>query len=41
MRKLMIMGVGVDQVVFELTVLIAMTLILLTLSLATFKKRLE
>ena len=41
MRKLMIMGVGVREVLFELTVLLGMLAALLTLSLATFKKRLE
>ena len=41
MRKLMVMGVGVEQVLFELTVLIAMLVGLLALSLKTFKKRLE
>ena len=41
MRKLMIMGVGVDQVLFELTVLTGMLVALLLLSLATFNKRLE
>ncbi len=41
MRKLMIMGVGVEQVLFELIVLTAMLVALLTLSLAKFNKRLE
>ena len=41
MRKLMIMGVGVKQVLFELIVLTSMLAALLALSLATFKKRLE
>ena len=41
MRKMMIMGVGVKQVLFELTVLTGMLIALLALSLATFKKRLE
>ena len=41
MRKLMIMGVGVEQVFGELMVLIGMLVALLTLSLAKFKKRLE
>jgi ABC-2 type transport system permease protein len=41
MRKLMIMGVGVREVLFELTVLLGMLVALLALSLATFKKRLE
>ena len=41
MRKLMVMGVGVEQVLFELTVLTVMLAGLLSLSLATFNKRLE
>ena len=41
MRKLMIMGVGIDQVLFELSVLTGMLVILMSLSLITFKKRLE
>ena len=41
MRKLMIMGVGIGEVVRELTVLIMMTAVLLTVSLIKFKKRLE
>jgi ABC-2 type transport system permease protein len=41
MRKLMVMGVGVEQVLFELTVLTVMLIGLLGLSLKTFKKRLE
>jgi len=41
MRKLMVMGVGVEQVLFELSVLTAMLIGLLSLSLKTFKKRLE
>ena len=41
MRKLMVMGVGAEQVLFELTVLTGMLIALLALSLATFKKRLE
>lgn len=41
MRKLMIMGVGVEQVLSELVVLCGMLVGLLGLSLATFKKRLE
>ena len=41
MRKLMIMGVGIGEVAHELTVLIAMTAMLLTVSLVKFKKRLE
>ena len=41
MRKLMIMGVGIDQVLPEIIILTSMLILLLTLSLATFKKRLE
>jgi ABC-2 type transport system permease protein len=41
MRKMMIMGVGIEQVLFELTVLSAMLVALLTLALKTFKVRLE
>ena len=40
MRKLMIMGVGVEQVLRELTILICMLVYLLTLALKTFKLRL-
>ena len=41
MRKLMIMGVGIGEVTRELTVLVAMTALLLTVSFVKFKKRLE
>ena len=41
MRKLMIMGVGIGEVARELTVLVAMTVLLLTVALVKFKKRLE
>ena len=41
MRKLMIMGVGVGQVVNEMMVLFGMLVVLLTLSLRLFKIRLE
>ena len=41
MRKLMIMGVGVRQVMYEMIVLICMLIGLLGLSLAMFNKRLE
>ena len=41
MRKMMIMGVGIEQVLFELTVLSAMLVALLALALKTFKVRLE
>ena len=41
MRKLMIMGVGIDEVMKEVTVLIAFTAILLTVALKKFNVRLE
>ena len=41
MRKLMIMGVGVQQVLKELLILVGMTGFLLTIALLKFKKRLE
>ncbi len=41
MRKLMIMGVGIGEVLPEVTVLSGMTLLLLAVSLAKFKTRLE
>ena len=41
MRKLLVMGVGVDKVLTEIGVLAAMTAILLTAALLKFKKRLE
>ena len=41
MRKLMIMGVGIEQVFSELIVLTAMFVALLSLALLTFKRRLE
>jgi len=41
MRKLMIMGVGVEQVLRELAILVLFTVVLLTLALAKFNKRLE
>ena len=41
MRKLMIMGVGIQEVWQEVLVLIGMTALLLTISLAKFNKRLE
>lgn len=40
MRKLMIMGVGIREVAQESIILISMTLALMTLALAKFKKRL-
>ena len=41
MRKLMIMGVGIDQVMREVCILTLMLAVLLALALASFKKRLE
>lgn len=41
MRKLMIMGVGISEVLREVVILTAMTGILLTISLAKFNNRLE
>jgi ABC-2 type transport system permease protein len=41
MRKLMIMGVGVEHVMREMLILAGMTAFLLTVALRTFKKRLE
>ena len=41
MRKLMIMGVGIEQVYRETTILVGMLVVLLSLSLAKFNKRLE
>jgi len=41
MRKLMIMGVGVSDVIDDIIILSGMTLFLLVLSLTKFKKRLE
>ena len=41
MRKLMIMGVRIEEVYFELTVLISMLIGLMSLALAKFNKRLE
>ena len=41
MRKLMIMGVGISDVMREVIILLAMTAALLTLALAKFNKRLE
>ena len=41
MRKLMIMGVGIQEVWHEVLVLIGMTALLLTISLKKFKTRLE
>lgn len=41
MRKLMIMGVGVDKVIHEMSVLLIMATLLLSVALLKFKKRLE
>ncbi len=41
MRKLMIMGVGIGEVMKEVTILIAMTALLLTIALKKFNVRLE
>ena len=41
MRKLMIMGVGIEQVAREVAILVGMTLALLTLALKSFNNRLE
>ena len=40
MRKLLIMGAGIEQVLSEIMILTSMLILLLILSLATFKKRL-
>lgn len=41
MRKLMIMGVGIEEVYFEVSVLISMLIALMSLALVKFNKRLE
>ena len=41
MRKLMIMGVGISEVMREVIILLGMTIFLLAVSLAKFKTRLE
>ena len=41
MRKLMIMGVGIDEVMKEVVVLVGMTVLLLTIALKKFNVRLE
>ena len=41
MRKLMIMGVGIGEVIKEVTILAAMTVLLLTIALKKFNVRLE
>ena len=41
MRKLMIMGVGIEEIFFEVSILISMLIALMSLALAKFNKRLE
>ena len=41
MRKLMIMGVGIEEIYFEVSILISMLIALMSLALAKFNKRLE
>ena len=41
MRKLMIMGVSINDVMREVGILIAMTIVLLTIALKKFNTRLE
>lgn len=41
MRKLMIMGVGIDKVVHEIVILVGMALFLLAMALRMFNKRLS
>ena len=41
MRKLMIMGVGIGEVAYEVTVLAIMTVVLLAIALKKFNVRLE
>ena len=41
MRKLMIMGVGIEQVLRETGILLLMLVVLMTLALVKFNKRLE
>ena len=41
MRKLMIMGVGIEQVLPEAGILLLMVIVLMSLALAKFNKRLE
>ena len=41
MRKLMIMGVGIGDIIHEVIILSAMTIVLLAIALAKFKTRLE
>jgi ABC-2 type transport system permease protein len=41
MRKLMIMGVGIGEVMKEVVILVAMTALFLTIALKKFNVRLE
>ena len=41
MRKLMIMGTGIEEIYFEVSILISMLIALMSLALAQFNKRLE
>ena len=41
MRKLMIMGVSIKEVYHEIAILVGMLVVLLSLSLAKFNKRLD
>lgn len=41
MRKLMIMGTGIEEIYFEVSILISMLITLMSLALAKFNKRLE
>ena len=41
MRKLMIMGVGIEEIYFEVSILISMLIALMSLALVKFNKRLE
>lgn len=41
MRKLMIMGTGIEEIFFEVSILISMLIALMSLALAKFNKRLE
>ena len=41
LRKLMIMGVGIGDIIHEVIILSAMTIVLLAIALAKFKTRLE
>lgn len=41
MRKLMIMGIGIEEIYFEVSILISMLIALMSLALAKFNKRLE